>query len=66
MTGPVFQSNEFNGGGYSFFSGKVAMAENFLWSTYGVADAGDDWDLAAIPSNGTRRPRRSTPTRSGS
>jgi multiple sugar transport system substrate-binding protein len=26
------------------------MSENFLWSTYGVADAGDDWDLAAIPS----------------
>ena len=35
-------------GGYPFFSGKVAMSENFLWSTYGVADAGDDWDLAAI------------------
>ncbi|HET7704043.1 MAG TPA: extracellular solute-binding protein [Candidatus Limnocylindrales bacterium] len=52
MTGPVYQSTEFNGGGYSFFSGKVAMSENFLWSTYGVADAGDDWDLAAIPSNG--------------
>ena len=30
------------------------MAENFLWTTYGVAGAGDDWDLAAIPShNGT-------------
>jgi multiple sugar transport system substrate-binding protein len=33
-----------------FFSGKVAMAENFLWTTYGVAGAGKDWDLAAIPS----------------
>ncbi|HUP54624.1 MAG TPA: extracellular solute-binding protein [Methylomirabilota bacterium] len=52
MTGPVYQSTEFNGGGYSFFTGKVAMSENFLWSTYGVADAGTDWDLAAIPSNG--------------
>lgn len=50
MTGPVYESTEFNGGGYSFFSGRVAMAENFLWSTYGVADAGDDWNLAAIPS----------------
>ncbi len=27
------------------------MSENFLWTTYGVADAGDDWDLAAIPSH---------------
>ncbi|MDP9250719.1 MAG: sugar ABC transporter substrate-binding protein, partial [Chloroflexota bacterium] len=26
----------------------------YLWSTYGVADSGDDWNLAAIPSyNGT-------------
>ena len=54
MTGPVYETDEFNGGGYSFFSGRVAMSENFLWTTYGVADAGDDWDLAAIPShNGT-------------
>ena len=27
------------------------MSLNFLWTTYGVADAGDDWDLAAIPSH---------------
>ena len=26
------------------------MAENFLWSTYCLADAGDNWDIAAIPS----------------
>jgi multiple sugar transport system substrate-binding protein len=50
MTGPVYNSTEFNGGGYPFFTGKVAMSQNFLWSTYGVADAGDDWDLAALPS----------------
>jgi multiple sugar transport system substrate-binding protein len=38
----------------AFNSGKVAMGENFLWITYGVAGAGSDWDLAAIPShNGT-------------
>jgi multiple sugar transport system substrate-binding protein len=38
----------------AFNSGKVAMAENFLWITYGVAGAGSDWDLAAIPAhNGT-------------
>ena len=28
------------------------MSENFLWTTYGVADAGEDWDLAAIPAYG--------------
>ena len=54
MTGAVSESEEFSGGGYPFFSGRVAMSENFLWTTYGVADAGTDWDLAAIPShNGT-------------
>jgi multiple sugar transport system substrate-binding protein len=54
MTGSVAESEEFSGGGYTFFSGRVAMSENFLWTTYGVADAGTDWDLAAIPSyNGT-------------
>jgi multiple sugar transport system substrate-binding protein len=49
-TGPVFNSAEFNGGGYPFFSGKVAMQQNYLWSLYGVSGAGDDWDLAALPS----------------
>jgi multiple sugar transport system substrate-binding protein len=33
-----------------FFSGDVAMSENFLWTTYGVVGAGKHWDLAAIPS----------------
>jgi multiple sugar transport system substrate-binding protein len=50
MTGPVFESDDINPQDYPFFTGKIAMSENFLWSTYGVADAGDDWDLAAIPS----------------
>ena len=50
MTGPVFESDDINPKDYPFFTGKVAMSENFLWSTYGVGDAGDDWDLAAIPS----------------
>jgi multiple sugar transport system substrate-binding protein len=54
MNGSVAESEEFSGGGYPFFSGRVAMSLNFLWTTYGVADAGTDWDLAAIPShNGT-------------
>jgi multiple sugar transport system substrate-binding protein len=50
MTGPQFESEDFNPSDYPFFTGNVAMSENYLWSTYGVADAGDDWDLAAIPS----------------
>lgn len=52
LTQPVAESEDFSGGGYTFFSGRVAMSNNFLWTTYGVADAGDDWDLAAIPSQG--------------
>jgi multiple sugar transport system substrate-binding protein len=50
MTDPIFHSTDINPDGYPFFTGKVGMSENFLWSTYGVAKAGDDWDLAAIPS----------------
>jgi multiple sugar transport system substrate-binding protein len=50
MTGPQFQSTELNPNGYPFFTGNVAMSENYLWSTYGVADAGTDWNLAATPS----------------
>ena len=50
VTGPQFQNTDFNPNGYPFFTGKVAMSENYLWSLYGVADAGTDWDLAATPS----------------
>jgi multiple sugar transport system substrate-binding protein len=56
MTGPVFESEEYNGGGYSFCSGKVAMQVNWLWSNYCLLDeegkepAGSDWDLAPAPS----------------
>lgn len=50
MTGPRFLSTDINPNGYPFFTGKVAMSENYLWSTYGVSDAGDDWNLAATPS----------------
>ena len=54
MTGPVFQGQAFNGGGYAFNSGKVAMQENYLWDVCCVTDAGGNWDLAALPSyNGT-------------
>ena len=50
MTGPVFSSPDINPEDYPFCTGKVAMSENFLWSTYGLEGLRDDWDLAAIPS----------------
>jgi multiple sugar transport system substrate-binding protein len=50
MTGPQFESTDFNPSDYPFFTGNVSMSENYLWTSYGVADAGDDWDMAAIPS----------------
>ena len=39
------------GSGNPFCSGALAMSVNFLWSTYCLGDAGDDWDLAAVPSH---------------
>jgi multiple sugar transport system substrate-binding protein len=50
MTYAQFQSPDFNPSDYPFFTGNVAMSANYLWSSYGVADSGKDWDLAAIPS----------------
>jgi multiple sugar transport system substrate-binding protein len=50
MTNAQFTSRDINPKDYPFFTGKIAMSENFLWSIYGVGDAGDDWNLAAIPS----------------
>lgn len=54
MTGQQFQSPDFNPSDYPFFTGNVSMSANYLWSTYGIGDAGNDVDLAALPSyNGT-------------
>ena len=51
LTGPDYDSDEWAGQvDYAFFTGRVAMSANFLWSTYGVAEGGDDWDVAALPS----------------
>ncbi len=47
----VYQSAAFNAGGYTFNSGKVAMQENFLWNVCCIANAGRNWDLAALPAN---------------
>ena len=57
MTEAQFNDAKVGGGDQAFFGGHVAMANNFLWTSYGVT--GDeavvkDWNLAAIPSyNGT-------------
>ena len=39
------------GNGNAYNSGKVAMALTHLWYTCCIGDAGDDWDLAAVPEN---------------
>jgi multiple sugar transport system substrate-binding protein len=56
MDGSHFNDpNVWNPDGVPFCDGKIAMAENFLWSTYCLAGAGDNWDIAAIPAyNGTQ------------
>jgi multiple sugar transport system substrate-binding protein len=42
------------GNGNAFNSGKIAMALTHLWYTCCIVDAGDDWDVAAVPEyNGT-------------
>jgi multiple sugar transport system substrate-binding protein len=50
MTEAQFASDKFGGNDQAFFSGRVAMSENFLWATWGITGAGTDWDIAAIPS----------------
>ena len=54
MNDQTFNSKEFGSGDPAFFSGKVAMSANFLWATWNITGAGDDWNLGALPSyNGT-------------
>ena len=47
-SGPVMQSPEF-GSGNVFASQKVAMGISPSWYTCCMADAGEGWDLAALP-----------------
>jgi multiple sugar transport system substrate-binding protein len=49
-TAAVYNSDAFNGGGYTFNSGKVAMQENFLWDVCCITEAGGNWNLGALPS----------------
>ncbi len=52
LTGKEYDTNQWAGQlDYAFFTGRISMSTNFLWSTYGVAEGGDDWDVAAVPSN---------------
>jgi multiple sugar transport system substrate-binding protein len=44
-------SVSWNPDGEANCNGKVAMAENFIWATYCMSSAGDNWDLAAVPAN---------------
>ena len=50
MTGAKFETTDLNPDGYPFCAGKVAMSTNYLWSTYCVDKAGDDWNMAATPA----------------
>ncbi len=56
MDGSHFNDqNVWNPDGVPFCDGRVAMAENFLWSTYCMEGAGDNWDIAAVPGyNGSQ------------
>jgi multiple sugar transport system substrate-binding protein len=47
--GSVAESPEY-GAGNPFNSGKVAMAITHMWYTCCLADAGDNWDLGALPA----------------
>jgi multiple sugar transport system substrate-binding protein len=40
------------GNGNAYNSGKIAMALTHMWYTCCIGDAGDDWDIAAVPANG--------------
>ena len=51
MTGAQFETTDLNPAGYPFCAGKVAMSTNYLWSTYCIDGAGDDWNMAATPAN---------------
>jgi len=48
-SGPVVASPEF-GAGNAFNSGKIAMAVTHMWYTCCITDAGESWDLAALPA----------------
>jgi multiple sugar transport system substrate-binding protein len=50
MTGSQFENTDLNPEGYPFCAGKAAMSTNYLWSTYCISGAGEDWNMAATPA----------------
>ena len=67
-TGPKFDAIAEPAGGYAFFSGRVAMATNYLWTTYGLGEewgVNEDWDVAPFRLTTASTCHRSTRTRSG-
>lgn len=50
-TGPVVGAPEF-GSGNAFSSNRIAMAVVPVWYTCCIADAGESWDIAAMPNDG--------------
>jgi multiple sugar transport system substrate-binding protein len=69
MTEAQFNDAKVGGGDQAFFGGHVAMANNFLWTSYGVTGdeaAVKDWNLARSLHTTARPRRHSTPTRSRS
>jgi multiple sugar transport system substrate-binding protein len=54
MNGALFDSNDYDPEGIPFCTGHVAMAISYLWANYCNVDAGESWDIAAVPAyNGT-------------
>jgi multiple sugar transport system substrate-binding protein len=53
LTGSKYDAISEPAGGFAFFTGRVAMSMNYLWTTFGLgADTPmeGDWDIAALPS----------------
>jgi multiple sugar transport system substrate-binding protein len=50
MTGPQFLDTTLNPDNYPFFTGNIAMSQNYLWATWGISASGTDWNVAASPS----------------
>lgn len=54
MPSLAYTNSDLLAAGNPFNSGNVAMAQSHLWYTCCLADAGGNWDIAALPSyNGT-------------
>jgi multiple sugar transport system substrate-binding protein len=50
MPGALFDSDDYDPEGIPFCTAHVAMAISYLWANYCNADAGESWDIAAVPA----------------